>query len=367
MPSNSMLHSLDYQSSDAINLAIGEPHLSFFDPKHLEVLSHKHNIHHYYPSHGDLELIELLKVRYYSHMNSFNLAITHGAIGALDLIFRSSFSHGSHIILPDPGFPPYEYLARFSGYQIKRYQLSLSDSSGVAYDWDHIEWLVSDKTKLILFNSPHNPTGLLFTASDKLHLIRLLERMPQLHFIMDEVYRELIFGPGGHVEMDDLIGRGYVVGSFSKVFPLQGARIGWLGASKTNLSPISSYLNNAIGAISSFGQELAKSYLRVGTNYLPLYVCAMKKTAGLLEKYGIEFVIPKGAFYFFIKTHRCDLEVTQELAKLGVNVIAGSKFGLGGRGFIRVSFSIPNLNRMEEAIQKISIVIRDTKEKSLLC
>jgi aspartate/methionine/tyrosine aminotransferase len=156
---------------------------------------------------------------------------------------------------------------------------------------------------------------------------------------MDEVYRGLIYGQKTHYDFSSFIDRGYIVGSFSKMYPLQGARIGWVLTSTDNMKKLSPYFNNAAGAMSSFGQEIVKSILKKRLSFKKNYYEAYSIAKEILDSYRVDYIKPDGAFFIFIKYQIPDLVVVDELQALGVEVVAGSAFGLNGANYIRASFA----------------------------
>ena len=252
------------------NLTLGEPRLSDFPYELFDQLKNIPQINNYYPSLGDPGLRQNIIDKYYGHLSTSNIIITHGAIGALDVILRSTLDADSEILLPDPGFPPYEKQAQLTGAKIIKYNINLYSNASLI-DWDHILKNITDKTRIILLNSPHNPSGKIFTLKDRDFLKQILVHYPNLNFVMDEVYRDLIYSGLPHYDMVEFIERGYIINSFSKIYPLQGARIGWVVSNAENIQKMSLIYNNAYGAISSFGQELAKLLLAKNVDYMPRY------------------------------------------------------------------------------------------------
>jgi aspartate/methionine/tyrosine aminotransferase len=326
------------QEKKVYNLTLGEPRLSEFPYELLDQLKNVEQINNYYPSLGDQGLRQSILDKYYGHLKTSNIIITHGAIGALDVILRSTLDSTSEILLPNPGFPPYEKLAQLTGARIIKYNINLYSSASLV-DWDHILKNVTDQTKILLLNSPHNPSGKLFTLKDRDFLKQLLLHYPNLMFVMDEVYRDLIYSTLSHYDLTEFIDRGYIINSFSKIYPLQGARIGWVIASEENTQKMSVIYNNAYGAISSFGQELAKLLMAKNIDYIPRYYEAREAGCKILDHYGVDYLFPNGAFFIFVNYMRSDLDVISELKELGVHAVPGSAFGTLGTGYIRVSFA----------------------------
>lgn len=323
------------------DLSIGEPKISPFPTDILLELTDKKNIHYYYPSHGDLALREMIIESYYNDMKVENIAITHGTMGALDFIFRANLDQETEILLPNPGFPPYCKLSEFTKTKIKYYLLDLSNDSETLIDWDQLESLITSKPTILLLNSPHNPTGKILTELDMKNFERILSEYPNVSFLMDEVYRGLIYGNKRHFNFSQYIDRGYIVGSFSKIFPLQGARIGWILTNQMNMKKLSTYFNNATGAMSSFGQEIVKSLLKRKLNFKEHYWSALNQAMDLLNDFGVNYVKPDGAFFIFIKYEVPLEEAINELAGLGVQVVSGVHFGSLSGNYIRVSFAQP--------------------------
>lgn len=328
------------RSSDQefFDLRIGEPKLSEFPYDTLREISDTPNINCYYPSHGDFQLREMILSRYYRGFSIDNIAITHGTMGALDFIMRAHLHSGAEILLPDPGFPPYAKMAELAGGKVKRYRLHLDDEKNFI-DWDHLEQQVTNETRFLLINSPHNPTGKILTSDDFHRFHKFLAKHQHVKFIMDEVYRDLIFSSRGHFDFSVYIDRGFIVGSFSKMFPLQGARIGWIFSNAEDMKKLAPFFNNIAGAMSSFGQELAKSILRREMNFAGPYAYALFQTRKILNSYHVDYVVPEGAFFVCIRYNCEGGKAADELDELGVGVVSGEFFGEQLKNGIRASFA----------------------------
>lgn len=323
------------------DLTLGEPHLSPFPLEILADLVPIKGIHRYYSASGSESLREAIIAKFYPGFRLENIAITHGAIGALDIILRSiGFDEGAEILLPDPGFPPYEKLAEFSKLKIKKYSINLDhDHSATLIDWNQLATQITPETKIILINSPNNPTGGLFTNSDKQQLSLILKEYPNLHFIMDEVYRELIFSESEHSDLTVFLDRGYIVGSFSKMYPLHGARIGWVLTNKKSMQKVLPILNNAFGAISSFGQELAELMIKRESKFIEAYHDARSTAEDILTYFKIPYTAPQGGLFYFLNFNIDDKLAAKKLHELGVAVVPGSAFGRNGSGYVRLCFA----------------------------
>lgn len=349
------------------NLSLGEPHLSRFPLSLMADLVGVKDIHRYYPSCGSETLRQSLINKYYSGLSIENISITHGAIGALDIILRScanSLDTETEILLPDPGFSPYEKLAEFSKLKIKKYKINLAPDAETLIDWQGVKEQISAQTKIILINSPNNPTGKLFTDIDRSQLSQILDQNPQLHFILDEVYRELIFTGDKHTELTSFLDRGYIVGSFSKMYPLQGARIGWVLTNPQSMKKLMPFFNNAFGAISSFGQELAQLMLDNNLNFSAPYFEARATVEKVLTEFQIPHVAPLGGFFCFLDFKVDDHLVAEKLLNLGVMVVPGSAFGAQGKNHIRICFA-QKKSDLEESLKIISILWHQLQSENL--
>lgn len=320
------------------DLRIGEPKLSPFPYHLLNQLHDRPQVNYYYPSHGDFQLREMILSRYYPGFAIDNIAITHGTMGALDFIMRAYLHEQTEILIPDPGFPPYVKMAELTHAKVVRYPLNLNEDKQFI-NWEKIDELITPKTKFILINSPHNPTGKILTSEDLQKFQHFLNKHPHVNFIMDEVYRDLIFSGGEHFDFSSYIERGFIVGSFSKMFPLQGARIGWVFTSAESMKKLSVFFNNIAGAMSSFGQELAKSILKSELSFTGPYAQALFQAKKILSSYHVDYVVPEGAFFICVRYQFEGGAAADELDELGVGVVSGEFFGESLKNCVRASFA----------------------------
>jgi aspartate aminotransferase len=338
-----------------LNLTIGAPYRSPFDSSLVQNILSYPSINDYAPAFGVEKLKENI-LSYYQNKNPFcsqisfqshNILITHGAIGALDLIIRHHLmaENNIEVILPELGFPPYYSLVKENKGVIKTYKLNASLKEPFVH-WEHLRSLITNKTRLILFNSPHNPTGRVMTSFDRRELMSILNDFPQVEFILDEVYREFIYTNEPHLDLMDLLSRGYIVHSASKMFPLPGARVGWVISTEKKINDLKPLLSQCFGPVSSFGQFIVSEYFQ---HYLipdvsQLYVEAEKKSRGILKAWCVPMENTQGSFYHFLKSPTEDF--MERLAEKGVNVLPGHLFGTSesyGKTF-RASFATTDEN-----------------------
>ncbi|MGE3610580.1 MAG: pyridoxal phosphate-dependent aminotransferase [Bacteriovoracaceae bacterium] len=325
-----------------LDLTLGVPKLTPFPIELFDELKSIKDINYYYPSRGSLSLRKSIIDQFYRGHSLDHISITHGAIGALDTILRANREDQAEILLPDPGFTSYSKLANFSGFTPKYYHVHLSDHPLECIDWDDLKTKITPKTKLILLNSPSNPTGKILYPKDVQELVKLMDQFPNLKFIMDEAYREFIYGQEAHLDLSSYIERGYIVGTFSKMFPLSGARVGWVLTSENLMKELTPFFNHAYGAVSSFGQEMANLLLNSKKLNLRPYADAKNLSTQILDQYQIKHLNSRAGLFHFINVKSCDIQFTEKLEKSGVLVVPGSKFGLQGRNYIRACFAVPD-------------------------
>jgi aspartate/methionine/tyrosine aminotransferase len=323
-----------------VDLSLGEPRRDVHPHSWYKQLAGIEGINFYYPSEGDPELISLIRRVKYPERAFDDLCITvvNGAIHGLDLIFRTHLVPGDEVLLPDPGFPPYRELVHFSGGVPRYYPMTLG--KGAFCDIAALESAITDRTKFVLINSPHNPTGKTLTSADIQSLSGLMAKYPGLKFISDEVYQSMVFDQKPFHSLAASTTNGFVVNSLSKSHSLQGMRIGWIMAPHTLMQSLNPYLQNAIGCVSSVGQELAKIAL-ANSRFMPRFEEARDLASEILDYYGVSYIKPEGGFFIMVKVGD-DCGMSRQLQAAGIKVIPGSVFGQRGAGHVRVSFCQSN-------------------------
>jgi aspartate/methionine/tyrosine aminotransferase len=175
----------------------------------------------YQPGHGTESLRQELAAMYGAKADE--IQITTGAAEALLALFFLAAEPGANVVLPYPGFPPFHAIPESFGLEVRRYNLDARN--GFAFDLDRVASLVDDRTKLVLVNSPHNPTGAVISESDIRSLEELtVKRGAQL--VVDEVYHPIYRGSAPRSAGEYT--RATILGDFSKAFSLSGIRVGWI-------------------------------------------------------------------------------------------------------------------------------------------
>ena len=276
-----------------------------------------------------------------------DVVMTVGAAGALVSFFRAVIEPGDEVITPAPYFVEYgAYCGHFGG--ILKPVKSLPPT--FRPDIESIRKSITPKTRAIIVNSPNNPTGCIYGESDLKSLAALVDevnltRDRPLFLLSDEPYRAFAYDGATVPAVLPMTKFACVLGSFSKTLSLAGERIGYFVANpdmpdQASLIAAVTLTNRTLGFVNApvIGQKLAAALVD-STVDLDVYDRRRKLMAKVLSDAGIEFEMPKGAFYFFAKSPVEDDSVfVDALLKERILVVPGKGFGFGG--YVRLSCSV---------------------------
>ena len=277
-----------------------------------------------------------------------HVVLTVGAAGALVSFFRAVIEPGDEVICPAPYFVEYaSYCGHFGG--VLKPVDSLPDE-GFRPNFDAIERAITPRTRAILVNSPNNPTGCIYAAEDMKRLADIVNRVNEtrerpLFLLSDEPYRAFAYDGAVVPPVLPLTPFAVVLGSFSKTLSLAGERIGYVvvhpdmpdGATLVNAITLT---NRTLGFVNApvIGQRLAMALLDETVD-LAIYDRRRRLMAQVLSDAGVEFVMPRGAFYFFPKAPGGDdLKFVDALQDELILAVPGRGFGMAGH--IRLSCSV---------------------------
>lgn len=276
-----------------------------------------------------------------------DVVMTVGAAGALVSFFRAVIEPGDEVITPAPYFVEYgAYCGHFGGVLKPVPSIPPTFRPDVAA----IERAITPKTRAIIVNSPNNPTGCIYSTDDLRAIAAIVDKVNEtrerpLFLLSDEPYRAFAYDGAKVPAMLPLSKFACVLGSFSKTLSLAGERIGYFVANpampdQASLVAAVTLTNRTLGFVNApvIGQRLAAALINETVD-LEIYDRRRKLMAKVLADAGVEFEMPKGAFYFFVKSPVPDDSVfVDALLKEKILVVPGKGFGFGG--YVRLSCSV---------------------------
>jgi aspartate aminotransferase len=289
--------------------------------------------------------------------------IAPGCKMALSLAMMALIEPGDEVLYPDPGFPIYPSFTRGLGAVAVPFGLEKKDK--FQPDIEEIARKITPRTSMIIFNSPNNPTGTVFSNSALENLAKLAVKH-DLWILSDEIYAHILF-TGEYKSIWSLPGmaeRTVVIDGFSKSFAMTGWRLGYAVAPTQVIDAMDLLVLNTFTCTAEFTQVAAIEALRDSTNAVDTMVAEYRKRrdqfiAGLGRIPGFRCQAPDGAFYAWVNIEETGLSA-EELQKVlleeaGVAGIAGAAFGPGGKNYLRFSL-VSARNLLEEALERIERV-----------
>jgi aspartate aminotransferase len=266
------------------------------------------------------------------------------------------------VLYPDPGFPMYESITGFAG--AVGVPVPLREANDFRIDIGELESLITERSKLLIINSPHNPCGSALTKADCEAIAEIAQRH-DLTVLSDEVYWAIRYGDQPHasvLDVDGMADRTILLDGWSKTFAMTGWRLGFGVFPAGLVEPISRLVINSVSCTSAFSQDAAIAALTGPWQPVERMVAEFRRrrdviVAGLNDIPGITCVEPQGAFYAFPNITGTGLTSaslqSQLLADAGVAALAGTAFGPCGEGFLRFSYanSVENIEAALAAIR----------------
>jgi aspartate aminotransferase len=360
---------LEAEGRDIIHLEIGEP--DFDTPANIREAAKRaldDGWTHYGPYFGLPALREAIATdatrRKGFDASPERVVVTPGAKPIMYYAMLALVEKGDEVIVPDPGYPIYESMARWAGGTVV--PLPISQARGFRADLDELASLITPRTRLLVLNSPANPTGGVFTRSD-IERIAELAQANELVVLADEIYGRITYDDTEHVSIASLPGmvdRTIVLDGFSKTYAMTGWRLGYAIVPEPLLQPFSRLIINSVSCTASFSQMAAVEALTGPQDSVDEMVVEFRARRdlvvdGLNAIPGVSCLRPEGAFYVFPDISATGLTGAELADRLlheaGVCVLAGTAFGGGGRDHIRISYanSRDNLRRALERIAEI--------------
>jgi aspartate/methionine/tyrosine aminotransferase len=292
------------------------------------------------------------------------IAIAPGCKIALFLAMMALIEPGDEVLYPDPGFPAYSSITRGLGGVPVAFELA--ERHRLQPDPDQVAARITPRTKVLITNSPGNPTGTLYTDAVQRRLAELAVEH-DLYVVSDEIYARIVYGEGFRSMMSypGMAARTLIIDGFSKSFAMTGWRLGYVVAPPPVVAALDLLAVNSYTCVAEFTQHAAIEALRDRDQATPRMVAEFHRRrdqfiADLDQVPGFRCAPPDGAFYAWVNvadTGRSAEEICRILLEeAGVAAIPGAAFGASGEDFIRFSFasSTATLREAVERIHKVS-------------
>lgn len=355
---------LDKTGKDIIHLEVGEP--DFETPqaiKNAAMDAIQRGDTHYTHSMGKIEFREEIasyyQNKYHVQVSPEQIIVTSGTSPAMYLIFAATLEPGDEVILPDPHYACYPKIIRFLGGN--PVFVPVYEENGFKYDVENIKKYITSKTRIIMVNSPANPTGTVYNKGDLKAIAQL-----GLPILSDEIYQGLVYQGEEH-SMLEFSDHAFVLDGFSKRYAMTGWRLGYLISPKQLVRPIQKIQQNFFICANSFIQTAGMAALKECDqdvkkmaeiyNQRRLYLLKRLNEIGIASKSE-----PTGAFYALanIKKYSLDSYKTSFdiLESAHVAVSPGIDFGQNAEGYIRISYAtsleklMEGMNRLEKYFLK---------------
>ncbi|MBK7446424.1 MAG: pyridoxal phosphate-dependent aminotransferase [Ignavibacteria bacterium] len=361
---------LEAEGKSIIHLEIGEP--DFPTPQNIcdaAIKSIQAGDTHYTASAGIPEVRNSIS-KYISRTRGIDVhpdevVMTPGAKPIMFFAILALVNEGDEVIYPNPGFPIYESMIKFVGGV--PVPVKLEETRNFAFNIEDFKKLITPKTKMVIINTPQNPTGGILTESEIRQIAEILKDREDIWILSDEIYSRLIF-QGDHFSITQIPGfrdRTIILDGFSKTYAMTGWRAGY-GVMNVDLAKIIAQLmTNSNSCTNSMVQkacieayegpqdsvEVMKEEFRVRRDII---------VEGLNSIKGFSCIVPLGAFYAFPNISKTGLSSKELNDKLlyegGVASLAGTSFGEFGEGYLRFSYANSREN-IKEAIRRIKKVV----------
>lgn len=359
---------LEARGREIVHLEIGEP--DFDTPEHVvaaaqQALDKGHT--HYVPAPGIPELrtavADFLERTGRLTTTPDRVLVTPGAKPIMFFTIMALCEEGDEVLYPDPGFPMYASIAAFAG--AKPVPVPLREENGFVIDPQELASLVTDRTKLLILNSPHNPCGSASTP-EQLEAIAEIAIANDLVVLSDEVYWALRYDGDHHsvLDVDGMAERTILLDGWSKTFAMTGWRLGFGVFPEPLVEPVTRLLINSVSCTSAFSQYAAIAALEGPWDDVERMLEAFRErreviVSGLNAVPGVSCVEPGGAFYAFPNISELGLSAAtladRLLDEAGVACLPGTSFGAYGEDHLRFSYanSVENIRRALDAFEAL--------------
>jgi aspartate aminotransferase len=356
---------------EIINLGIGQP--DFRTPDHIVeagVKALRDGHHGYTPANGIPALREAvaadLNRRHGVEVNPDHVVVVPGGKPTMFFAVLMFGEPGAEIMYPNPGFPIYESVIRFSG--ATPVPIALKEENGFAFSADEVLAQITPRTRLIIINSPANPTGGVTPKEEVDKLVAGLARFPEVALMSDEIYSNMLYGGRSHVSLlqyPEIRDRLILLDGWSKTYAMTGWRLGYAVWPEKLVADVTRLCINDHSCVNAASQHAGIAALTGPQDAVTEMVAAFdRRRVRIVELLnglpGVSCIDAAGAFYAFPNISGTGLSARQAqdrfLNEAGVATIAGTSFGKFGEGYVRFSYA-NSIENIEAAMERIRTLL----------
>ena len=360
---------LEAEGMDVINLGIGQP--DFKTPDHVveaAVKALRDGHHGYTPANGILPLREAVAADFEKRngvvIDPENVVVQPGGKVTMFFAILMFGEPGVEIIYPDPGFPIYRSVIDFSG--AKAVPMPLREENEFSFSADEVLSLITPKTRLMILNSPANPTGGVLRTEELDKLVEGLQEHPQVVILSDEIYSQMLYDGRRHVSLmtyESIRDRVILLDGWSKTYAMTGWRLGYAIWPKALAEPATRLAINCHSCVNAPTQYAGMAALTGPQDAVRVMTEAFDERRKVIVEElnnipGFRCLNPGGAFYTFPSIADTGMTARQAqdelLEEVGVATVAGTSFGEYGEGFLRFSYA-NSVENIREALQRIRV------------
>ncbi len=366
---------LQRQGKDIINLGIGQP--DFSTPDHIveaAVKALRDGHHGYTPANGILPLREAvaadLHKRYSVEVSPESVMIVPGGKVTMFMAILMFGEPGADILYPDPGFPIYRSMIEYTG--ATPIPVPIREENGFAFSAEETLALITPKTRLLIVNSPANPTGGVTPKSEVDKLVAGLANFPDVAVMSDEIYDQMVYDGEKHVcllSYPEIRDRLILLNGWSKTYAMTGWRLGYSVWPKPLLDNARKLAVNSHSCVNAPAQWAGLAALTGPQDAVHMMLKEFDRrrkavVKGLNGLPGVSCIEPRGAFYAFPNVSQTGWKAKKLASALleetGVATIGGPDFGVHGEGYIRLSYA-NSLENIEKALERMKTFLSTAK------
>jgi len=374
---------LSATGKNVISLSLGEPDFDTPDfIKEAAAQAMEENYTHYMPVPGFTDVRESIAAKFKRDngidYTADQIVISTGAKQSLLNIFLALVNPGEEVIIPAPYWVSYMDQAKYCGAEVK--VLPTTMEGGFKITADQLEAAITPKSKVLIFSSPNNPCGAIYSKEDLAAIAAVVAKHPNLYIISDEIYELLNYGEVDHVSIasfPEVYNQTITVNGLSKGFAMTGWRVGYIGAPEWIAKACTKFQSNFTSGTNSIAQRACKTAVEVDPSsveyMIEKFASRREKMVGWIKEVpGFELETPPGAFYVFpritsllgkkfngrVLAH--SLDVSMYLLEEGlVSTVPGDAFGLPG--YIRFSYAAAE-TELEEAVRRVKVAVSNLED-----